>query len=364
MSTDMNLEANRRETFNKLLDNNIYEGINYSVIKGLSRNGFYLVGPIQVACIHCNVVFTVQNVLEHTVHMHEKFSPDCEKINVARLDENFSKTFVIKDEIGNKNKTESADKKENKLNEKIKEKETNLYEQATSSKYNTESVKDYTQSNKKKDELGESIAEKPLIHHNDPKFPKYKTVQARLKSFKEWPKFMKQKPEELSNAGFFYTNKSDIVTCYSCGCGIRNWEVDDDPWGEHIRWYSICEHIKLNKTKEETEDILDKRRNYHPSDYEDEQSSPTQGTDVAMDLLLKKQIALTKYAQFILEEAYNKTCEGNANMHECMNCKSSESDSVVFPCKHAVACYNCSRSAKNCFHCNEEIQKVEKLYFA
>lgn len=368
MSTDMNLEENRMETFEKLLDKSAYFKIDYSITRRLAKHGFYLIGPIQVACIHCNVIFTVQKVLKYTVHMHERFSPECKNLKIMNMEEICSKSSIIDDKNDNKSENENkSGKNEVKLNEQVQENKIKSNEQATNSKHNNESVKNDTQSDKNKNELGENIAEKKLIHHNDPEYPNYKTKQARLKSFKDWPKFIKQRPEELSNAGFFYTGSSDIVTCYSCGHGIRSWEVNDDPWEEHIRWYSYCEHILLNKTEEEIEDILNKRRIYHPSDDEqdeDEQTSCTQGTVVTGDLSFNNRISLMRYGQLIMEEAYNKLCRGNVYKHECMKCKSSESDSVVFPYKHVVTCYNCSRSAKNCFHCGKEIQKVEKLYFA
>lgn len=58
-----------------------------------------------------------------------------------------------------------------------------------------------------------------------PAFPEMAIVDARLKTFKDWPKAMKQKPEEMADAGFFYTGRGDQTMCFQCGGGLNGWEV-------------------------------------------------------------------------------------------------------------------------------------------
>lgn len=41
-----------------------------------------------------------------------------------------------------------------------------------------------------------------------PAHAEYSTLEARLQSFKSWPVGLKLKPQELAEAGFFYTGKS------------------------------------------------------------------------------------------------------------------------------------------------------------
>lgn len=69
--------------------------------------------------------------------------------------------------------------------------------------------------------------------HKLPEYPNYAIEAKRLESYEDWPKFMKQKPKELSDAGFFYTGKSDRVKCFSCGGGLKDWEAGDEPWEQH-----------------------------------------------------------------------------------------------------------------------------------
>ncbi|GBP17678.1 E3 ubiquitin-protein ligase IAP-3 [Eumeta japonica] len=43
--------------------------------------------------------------------------------------------------------------------------------------------------------------------------------------FKEWPKSLPVKPEDLADAGFFYTGRSDKTLCFYCGGGLRDWKI-------------------------------------------------------------------------------------------------------------------------------------------
>ena len=120
-----------------------------------------------------------------------------------------------------------------------------------------------------------------LRQYTGPKVKRYITVESRVKSFNRWPERVVQKPEEMAEAGFFYCGKfiinylcilqflcplilycifinffytflglSDHVRCFHCGNGLRNWENDDNPWIEHIRWYPDCNFVLLSKGQE------------------------------------------------------------------------------------------------------------------
>lgn len=41
-----------------------------------------------------------------------------------------------------------------------------------------------------------------------PQHPSYNTYEARMRSYESWPRSLKQKPDKLSDAGFYYTGKS------------------------------------------------------------------------------------------------------------------------------------------------------------
>lgn len=77
----------------------------------------------------------------------------------------------------------------------------------------------------------------------DPVHPKFASYDARVRSFESWPKLMSQTKESLADAGFYYTGKDDQTLCYHCGGGLKDWEIDDDPWEQHAVWFSKCQHL-------------------------------------------------------------------------------------------------------------------------
>lgn len=80
-----------------------------------------------------------------------------------------------------------------------------------------------------------------------PDFIEYCFKEDRLQTFKDWPKTLKQTPEQLSAAGFFYTQKGDRVICFCCGLGLCQWEEDDVPWEQHALHRGECEYLQLLK---------------------------------------------------------------------------------------------------------------------
>jgi len=89
-----------------------------------------------------------------------------------------------------------------------------------------------------------------IIRHTGPANTKYSTIEARLRTFKDWPPALKQEPRQLADAGFYYIGLSDQTKCFYCEGGLRNWQPDDDPWTEHARWFTKCGYVRLIKGDE------------------------------------------------------------------------------------------------------------------
>merc|ERR1719242_1291505 len=88
------------------------------------------------------------------------------------------------------------------------------------------------------------------IRHTGPANTKYSTIEARLRTFRDWPPALKQEPRQLADAGFYYIGLSDQTKCFYCEGGLRNWQPEDDPWTEHARWFSKCGFVRLIKGDE------------------------------------------------------------------------------------------------------------------
>lgn len=84
-------------------------------------------------------------------------------------------------------------------------------------------------------------------------FPQFNTDNARLQTFREWPRGLGLAPETLVAAGFFHTGLSDWVQCFHCGGGLFAWRRGDDPAADHARYYPWCPFVRTmcGKTREQ-----------------------------------------------------------------------------------------------------------------
>lgn len=57
-------------------------------------------------------------------------------------------------------------------------------------------------------------------------------------------------PETLAKAGFYYLNQTDHVCCAWCQGVIAKWEVGDDPFTEHLRFFPQCSRAQLGPNVE------------------------------------------------------------------------------------------------------------------
>jgi hypothetical protein len=71
-------------------------------------------------------------------------------------------------------------------------------------------------------------------------------LSRRLNSFKHWPPRTQVWPQQLSNAGFFYTGKGTNVQCVTCGVvsSVDDWCRTERPEVVHFRISRNCEFIK------------------------------------------------------------------------------------------------------------------------
>ena len=97
------------------------------------------------------------------------------------------------------------------------------------------------------------------MKHGGPLHPQYATLEARLRTFREWPPALRQKPRDLAEAGFYYIGLSDQVKCFYCDGGLRNWQSEDEPWKEHARWFQKCVFVRLVKGDEYIAECLKER---------------------------------------------------------------------------------------------------------
>uniref|UniRef100_A0A1L8DJN5 Putative apoptosis 2 inhibitor n=1 Tax=Nyssomyia neivai TaxID=330878 RepID=A0A1L8DJN5_9DIPT len=94
---------------------------------------------------------------------------------------------------------------------------------------------------------GERITELGIQTTRPAKMPKFASLDARLRTFAQWPKQDVQRGEILAQAGFYYQGHQDQVRCFQCDGGLKLWLAEDDPWCEHARWFPRCQFVQLIK---------------------------------------------------------------------------------------------------------------------
>ncbi|XP_045175348.2 baculoviral IAP repeat-containing protein 3-like isoform X2 [Mercenaria mercenaria] len=74
---------------------------------------------------------------------------------------------------------------------------------------------------------------------NPARYRDYMNYNERLTSYLRWP-LEYPTSAQLSKVGFFYTNQGDLVRCFQCGIGLKDFSDDDDPLMEHVRHSGQC----------------------------------------------------------------------------------------------------------------------------
>ncbi|KAL3882772.1 hypothetical protein ACJMK2_029079 [Sinanodonta woodiana] len=83
----------------------------------------------------------------------------------------------------------------------------------------------------------------------------FMNFQTRLSTFKSWRSHIN--PRCLAENGFFYIGVGDTAKCYSCGVALKNWDQDDDPLLEHIRYSPTCNHLENTVGRKNIQEYLD-----------------------------------------------------------------------------------------------------------
>ena len=103
--------------------------------------------------------------------------------------------------------------------------------------------------------LSDSVISERAYH------PAYTSYQARLETYKEWPATLSQQPNDLAKAGFYYFGIKDMVKCFFCNGGLKNWDHNDDPYQDHVRWFPKCQFIRQLMGAEYVEQVREKYKN-------------------------------------------------------------------------------------------------------
>ena len=180
-------------------------------------------------------------------------------------------------------------------------------------------------------------------------FPEFAVETNRIASYTDWPKFLKKRPQDLSDAGFYYSGKGDRVCCFSCGGGLKDWEEGDSPWEQHAMWYGNCEYLKLMKGKCFIDQMAKKRNamvlgNRRPTEEPTEEPS-AEGFEHPHDTARENLTPLLSDVS-------------------CKICYDNECNTIFLPCGHIIACAKCASSVTKCPACRQPFNSVARAYFS
>lgn len=167
-----------------------------------------------------------------------------------------------------------------------------------------------------------------------PVYTKMTLKTERLKTFDKWPVGIKQRPNELVSAGFFYTGRSDMTLCFFCGIEAKQWVDSDDPWMKHIILNNQCQYVLITKGVEYVNSINTNIVN-----------------DEKIDLNLNLDVSL------------DTECVSNLSTL-CIICLEKTRNICLLPCKHVVLCGECVCSLidNNCPMCRKVFTKSVQVY--
>lgn len=179
-------------------------------------------------------------------------------------------------------------------------------------------------------------------------FPSYAVEPRRLRTFQDWPKAMKQKPEQLADAGFFYTGMTDRVICFSCGGGLSSWEDSDDPWEQHALYYGDrCNYLQLMKGASYHDDVITKLAAIRIQNEKEREKEEAKVKDESMKTTTSK---------------LGNDSSTSEDSKSCKICFANESNSVFIPCGHIIACLKCALAMNVCPACQSPFKEIFRVY--
>lgn len=180
------------------------------------------------------------------------------------------------------------------------------------------------------------------------------TLESRLSTFQTWPQGIKQRPNQLAEAGFFYTGFGDQTLCYCCGGGLQDWMEKDDPWEQHALWFSKCKFVNLKKGPEFVAKV--KAQN-QPQAYSPNVSTSTE---------TKEEPAASAEDTTLSEQCEKVSIKEQSGEHQtlCKICFKNELGVVFLPCGHIVACVDCAPALTTCAVCRKPLEATVRAFLS
>uniref|UniRef100_A0A674I204 RING-type E3 ubiquitin transferase n=1 Tax=Terrapene triunguis TaxID=2587831 RepID=A0A674I204_9SAUR len=188
---------------------------------------------------------------------------------------------------------------------------------------------------------------------SQPEYPEMETEAMRLATFQSWPPYTELYPEQLARAGFFYTGRhGDTVRCFYCDGSLRNWELGDDPWREHAKWFPRCEFLLQSRGRDFVSSVQD-------SDF-NAPVSFLNGCFVQWRGERFEETLPSSEPPLSTEEQLRRLQEERM----CKVCMDKDVSIVFVPCGHLVVCAECAPSLRRCPICRAVIRGSVRTFMS
>ena len=191
-----------------------------------------------------------------------------------------------------------------------------------------------------------------ITPHQGPQHPRLVTLESRLATFQTWPPGLRQRPEEMAKAGFFYEGVSDQVKCFSCDGGLGSWEEGDCPQEEHAKWFPACTFLQLtlnnNLAKAST-----------PSTNGPSKDMCARALD--QNVRGNKTISLEELSED-KDDEMRQEIQRLRDERSCKICLEKEACIVFLPCGHLTTCVMCAPSLDKCPLCRSKIEALVRAF--
>ncbi|TMW41594.1 hypothetical protein DOY81_013326 [Sarcophaga bullata] len=206
-----------------------------------------------------------------------------------------------------------------------------------------------------------------------PEFPEYAIETARLRSFAEWPRTMKQRP--------------------------RNWDEDDEPWEQHALWMGKCRYLKLMKGESFIQSVVSKFMKTMSNNSEEVGESSNAVVVASASVVSSDPQAATRSTvarESQTQQSFGIACQNQEQQQQqeeeteqqpittsncnaadqkkpssaipeeklCKICYAEEYNTAFLPCGHVVACAKCASSVTKCPLCRKPFADVMRVYFS
>ncbi|XP_009642014.2 baculoviral IAP repeat-containing protein 7 isoform X3 [Egretta garzetta] len=204
---------------------------------------------------------------------------------------------------------------------------------------------------------------------NEPEYPEMVAEEMRLSTFRNWPHYTDMHPEQLARAGFFYTGQDDIVRCFYCDGGVRNWSFGDDPWREHAKWYPRCEFLLRSRGREFVSSVQESFSStlISPRDSWDQTEQDSSASQDAVQRETETSSSREDMQQKESDEPQMSAEEQLRRLQEermCKVCMDRDVSVVFVPCGHLVVCGECALNLRLCPICRAVIRGSVRTFMS